>query len=90
MALTIAWLPGAGLSDVIVLENGDRLTGTVVKKTGKNVRFETADSVDVHFPWSKVRELRTDRPVTALLENAQSFTGSAVLPVDAAEVPNVR
>jgi hypothetical protein len=78
----VLWFPYAALSDVVMLQNGDRLTGTAVGKKGDTLRFESGDDAVLHFPWKEVRALLIDRPTTVVLKNGESVKGPLVMGVD--------
>ena len=50
-------------ADVIVLENGDRITGTVVNKVGAHIRFKTSEGDVVRYPWDTVRSLKCESTI---------------------------
>jgi hypothetical protein len=79
----VLWFPYAALSDVVMLRNGDRLTGTVLgKQKGETLNFESGDDDVLHFSWKEVRALLIDRSTTVVLKNGESVTGPLVMGVD--------
>ena len=63
LALTGAILhaqPAPG-PDVLVLTNGDRLTGQFVSSTGGSVTFKSDMAGEVHIDWTKIREFHSSR-----------------------------
>lgn len=58
-------------ADEVVMVNGDRLTGTVLRMDGAVLQFETAYAGVVNIDWEKVRELSTDTPMRLRLENGE-------------------
>lgn len=58
-------------ADEVVMVNGDRLTGTVLRMDGGVLQFETAYAGVVSIDWEKVRELSTDTPMRLRLENGE-------------------
>lgn len=49
-------------ADEITLENGDRLSGTVVKFTGETLVFTTPYAKEIPITWAEVESLTTDTP----------------------------
>ena len=73
-------------ADTVVLKNGDRITGTVVKKEGGELRFETTYAGTLTIDWAEVRSLQVDEPVNVLLED-ESVVQARSIPGGAAEQP---
>jgi hypothetical protein len=72
--------------DQITLQNGDRITGTVVKKDAKILTFESDVFGIVEMPWSKVQSLTTDKPVFVELPDKQTVMGTIQSNEDRLEV----
>ena len=51
--------PPAPPPDVVVFQNGDQLTGTLVRGTGDSVIFKSDIVGEVTVPLAKVKELRS-------------------------------
>lgn len=49
-------------ADEVVLKNGDRLSGTVVKYTGETLVFTTPYSKEIPIAWAEVESLTTETP----------------------------
>ena len=60
---TSAW------ADQITLKNGDRVTGTIVKKDGGTLTIKSAFMGVVTLPWEQVSEIKSDAPLTVVLSN---------------------
>jgi hypothetical protein len=56
----------AGAPDLLVLTNGDRLSGKFVRAFGGKVTFHDEILGDITVPWDKVRELHTETKVAVL------------------------
>ncbi len=52
--------------DVLVLQNGDQLTGKFVREVGGTVTFHNDVVGDVSVPWAKIKELRTGQSMAVL------------------------
>ncbi len=70
-------LIGAGqvFADEILLENGDRLTGTVLKLEGGKLTLKTDYAGEIQIPVEKIRKLVTDNPVEVHLETGEVIKG---------------
>lgn len=57
------------LADEILLKNGDRITGRVLKKENGTVSIKTDYAGTIVIKWNEVAELTTDAPVDVLLKS---------------------
>ena len=64
------------LADQIVFKNGDRVTGTVVKKDGKTITVKTDNFGVVTAPWDQVESITVTAPVTVVLQDGKSAQGT--------------
>jgi hypothetical protein len=60
---TAAW------ADQIVLKDGDRITGAIVKKDGPNVTIQSKNFGLVTLKWDDIATVRTDQPLSVVLPN---------------------
>ena len=65
-------------ADQITLQNGDRITGKVVKKDEKSLTFKSDVFGEVKMPWSKVQALTTDEPVYVVLPDNRTVLGTVM------------
>ncbi|HVY06254.1 MAG TPA: DUF481 domain-containing protein [Burkholderiales bacterium] len=63
-------------ADEVVLVNGDRLTGKVVRKESAVLVFNTKYAGDVNIAWSEIARLNTEAPVKAYFEDGNRLTGT--------------
>lgn len=68
--------PAAATADQIVLRNGDRLTGKIVKKDGETIVIETEFAGTVTVKWEAVAEVIADEPVNIGLSDGQMLKGT--------------
>jgi putative salt-induced outer membrane protein YdiY len=54
-------------ADMVVLQNGDRITGTVKHKAGDALTVETDYAGPVEIRWSEVKAIQTDVPVEVVV-----------------------
>ena len=62
-------------ADEVLLDNGDRLTGTVVGKEGDKLRLQTPYAGTLEIQWSRVKRLVTDQAVRIILEDDARLNG---------------
>ncbi len=62
---------GSAWADQIVMKNGDRVTGSVVKKDGNNITVKTDQFGSVTLPWDQVASIKTDKPVNVVLADGR-------------------
>ncbi|KAB7623210.1 DUF481 domain-containing protein [Alkalilimnicola sp. S0819] len=62
-------------ADLVILQNGDRLSGTVQALEAGTLRFETAYGGTLELPWAQVLELRTDDTVRVQLQDGELAEG---------------
>ncbi len=62
-------------ADVVTLKNGDRVTGTVVKKDAKTITIKTKAFGDISAVWDEVASIETDAPVTVELKSGDTVQG---------------
>jgi putative salt-induced outer membrane protein YdiY len=68
-AVLAASLTGPAAADEVIMQNGDRLTGKVVRLEEGELTLETAYAGTLSIDWSLVRECRLDEPAPLLLED---------------------
>jgi len=76
--LAVALFAGAALAasaDTVVMKNGDRLTGAVVKSDGKQLTLKTDYAGDINLQWAAVKELTTDKPIFAVTPDKKTISG---------------
>ncbi|MEZ5427626.1 MAG: DUF481 domain-containing protein [Pyrinomonadaceae bacterium] len=62
-------------ADQIVLKNGDRLTGKIVKKDGDKIIIETEAAGTVAILWSAVEKIVSEEPLNLKLADGQLIKG---------------
>jgi putative salt-induced outer membrane protein YdiY len=74
MALLLIFA-GQLLADEILLENGDRLTGTVVRSEGGKLTLKTDYAGEIQIPMEKIKKLVTENPVEIHLGTGEVIKG---------------
>lgn len=62
--------------DQVVLKNGDRVTGNIIKKDGKNLTITTDSFGVVTTSWDQVESITTTTPVHVVLQNGKTVQGT--------------
>ncbi|HVW07037.1 MAG TPA: hypothetical protein VHC90_00555, partial [Bryobacteraceae bacterium] len=55
------------LADQITLKNGDRITGSIVKKEGKDLTIKSDLMGTVTVPWDQVTDIKTSETLNVIL-----------------------
>ena len=77
LGLALAGKPGlAQKTDVLVLVNGDRVTGEIKELTRSKVRFKTDPMGTVYVKWQDVVSITSDKTFEIELGSGQKFFGS--------------
>lgn len=69
-------LAGTAWADQVTLKNGDRITGSVVKKDGANLTVKTDQLGVIVTPWEQVTSIRLDAQATIVLQDGRSLLGT--------------
>lgn len=76
----------AARADQVVLKNGDRLTGAIVKKQDAGLTIKTEQMGTVTVPWDQVESVAADTPVYVVPAAGPTLHGTLTLKGDKAEV----
>jgi putative salt-induced outer membrane protein YdiY len=76
-------------ADEVILVNGDRLTGTVVRKEGDELVLKTSYAGEVKIAWSHVHRVSADKPMALVLSDQRVAVATQIgpRPAAAAETP---
>jgi len=75
LLLTMTCLPGQQANaDELIMRDGSRLLGKVIKREGAKLEFETSYAGVIRVKWKKVSELHTDEPMKLMLKDGHTFT----------------
>lgn len=74
-ALSLLAFCSTMFADQIVLKNGDRLTGTVVKSDAKTLLIKTEFAGDVTVQWPAIEQISTSQPLHVSLANGKTVVG---------------
>ncbi len=73
--LLIIFLHSQVFADQVILINGDRLTGKIIRKDGDFVVIQTEAAGTVRIKWSAVAEIITDAPLMLTLDDGKIVQG---------------
>jgi putative salt-induced outer membrane protein YdiY len=77
MILTLSLtLASSLLADVVVLKNGDRVSGSIVKKDGKQISIQTDMFGLVATSWEQVASITADKPLNVVLPDGKTVVGT--------------
>lgn len=71
-----AFFNPAVFADQIVLRNGDRLTGKIIKKDGDKIVIQTEAAGTVSILWTAVESILADEPLNLELSDGQRIKGT--------------
>ena len=74
IAALLAWMPA--WADQIIMKNGDRITGALVKQEGKTVTMKTDLFGVVTAAWDQVASIESAKPINVVLKNGKSLEGT--------------
>jgi putative salt-induced outer membrane protein YdiY/small nuclear ribonucleoprotein (snRNP)-like protein len=83
--LVSALLPAAW-ADQVVLKNGDRVTGSIVKKDDKNLTVKTDHLGVIAIPWDQIESIVAEKPVNIVLQDGRTLQGTLTATSGKAEV----
>ena len=72
-------LPQAANADVIVLKNGDRITGSIVKKDGASLTIKSDLFGVITAPWDKVDTVRAEEQLHVATKDGKTLQGTLAL-----------
>ncbi|MEO7653305.1 MAG: DUF481 domain-containing protein [Bryobacteraceae bacterium] len=67
-----------GWADQLVMKNGDRVTGSIIKKDGKNITIKTDQFGVVSAAWDQVESVTADKPLNVVLPDGKTVQGTIV------------
>ena len=76
LILAVAIASTVALADQVVMKNGDRVTGSIVKKDAATLTIKTVHFGTVTLPWDQVDSVKADARLTVVLPNDKSVEGT--------------
>ncbi len=75
-SLLFTAFPAVVMGDEIILDNGDRLTGTVKKLEGNVIIFETGYSEPIRIQFSRIKSIHTEKSIEMRLIGGEILKGT--------------
>jgi putative salt-induced outer membrane protein YdiY len=75
LLITLLFLTSQATADQIVLKNGDRLTGTIVKSDGKTIVFKSDLVGEVTVSLDNVESVTADKPLYVTMADGRTLSG---------------
>src|ERR1700759_1219212 len=75
VALIVIVAAVPALADQVSLNNGDRLTGTIVQSDGKTLVLHTEYAGDITVKWDSVKGIESSEPLRVELTNGKTAVG---------------
>jgi len=69
-------LSTALLADQVVMKNGDKVSGDIVKKDAKTLTIKSKFFGVLTLPWDEVESVRADTPINVVLPGEQTVKGT--------------
>ena len=69
------FVSASSLADTVVLDNGDRLSGTIVRMEATSLWLDTAYAGKIKLPWAQVNQVESDKPVRVRLADGTELDG---------------
>jgi len=77
--LTLMGLPATqALADELLMRDGSRLLGKVVKREGDTLDFETSYAGVIKVKWDEISELHADEPMKLMLKDESTLTAQRI------------
>lgn len=77
---------GPASADQVTLKNGDRVTGSIVKKDGKNLTIKADQFGLITTSWDQVESVRTGKPIHVVLQDGRTAQGTLAISGGTVEV----
>lgn len=74
--LLVSVLLPAAAADELKLKNGDRVTGSIIKKDDKNITIKSDPLGVVVTPWDQIESIVADKPVNVVLQDGRTLQGT--------------
>ena len=76
----------AEIKEVLILKNGDTLTGQLMNSTGTEIKFKTELAGEVTVEWQNVKELKSNREFAVVPKDVKNSRVSAMIPQGAIRI----
>jgi small nuclear ribonucleoprotein (snRNP)-like protein len=69
-------LSSGAFADQVILKNGDRVTGSIVKKDGKNLVIKSDQFGVITAAWDQIETVKIDKPVNVVTAGGKTVQGT--------------
>ena len=76
LSITAMALLSTASADQIVLKDGDRITGEVIKKDADKVSIKSKNFGEVTLKWDDIATIKTDQPLNVVLSGDRTIRGN--------------
>jgi putative salt-induced outer membrane protein YdiY len=73
--LVALFVVSAAWGDQVVMKDGDRITGTIVKKDGETLTIDSKNFGKVTLKWADIDTVKSDEPLNAVLSGDREVKG---------------
>jgi len=80
MALLL--VTGNSLADELIMNDGSRLLGEVIKRENRTLTFKTTYAGVISVKWAEVSKLHTDKPMKLMLDDGSTLTAQQIRNTD--------
>lgn len=63
----------AAAADEILMKNGDRVTGEIIKKDGDSLTVKSVHFGTITLPWAEIASVKSDTPLTVVLMDGEQL-----------------
>jgi len=75
-------VPLSAMADTLLLTDGSRLNGEVIRQQDGSLEFSTPYAGVIHIKWDQVSEMQTDKPVELFLGNSELISTQKITATD--------
>jgi putative salt-induced outer membrane protein YdiY len=76
LSVSVSLVLCAAWADQLVMKNGDRVSGNIIKQDGKTITIKTDNFGIVTAPWDQVASLQSDQQVNVVLKDGKALLGT--------------
>ncbi len=78
LSMALLLLTGIASADELIMNDGSRLLGEVIKRENGTLEFKTTYAGVIKVKWAEVSELHTDRPMQLMLDDKSTRTAQQI------------
>jgi hypothetical protein len=77
--LLLVFVSASAWADQLLLKNGDRVTGGIIKKDGKDLTIKTDPFGVVVVPWDQIESITAEKPLAIVLKDGKTYQGTLTM-----------